>query len=165
MNILLLNIALAFIWAALIGAFNFANLSLGFALGYLILFLIRRAIGPTVYFSKVRQVIGFMLFMIWELLIANLRVAGRVLSPRHQLRPHVIAIPLDTDNETEITLLANLVSLTPGTLSLDVSSDLSVLYVHTLYQTDPEELRIQIKTGFERKVIALMRGAITDGKE
>jgi len=158
MNIFLLNIALAFIWAALTGLFNPSNMALGFVFGYLILIFIRRAIGPTAYFAKVRQVVSFVVFLIWALVQANLRVAKRVILPGQQMQPRVVAVPLDTNNEAEITLLANLVSLTPGTLSLDVSSDRRVLFVHAINAPDPEVVRQDIKRGFERRVIDLLRG-------
>jgi multicomponent Na+:H+ antiporter subunit E len=73
------------------------------------------------------------------------------------MRPGVIAIPLAAKTDLEITLLANLVSLTPGTLSLDVSDDKSVLYIHAMFVDDPDELRHEIKAGFERRVIEVLR--------
>jgi multicomponent Na+:H+ antiporter subunit E len=57
----------------------------------------------------------------------------------------------------EITFLANLITLTPGTLSLDVSDDRSVLYVHGMFVEDPQQMREQIKNGFERRVLELLR--------
>jgi multicomponent Na+:H+ antiporter subunit E len=73
------------------------------------------------------------------------------------MRPGVIAIPLDAQTDIEITVLANLISLTPGTLSLDVSADRQTLYIHTMYLDDPEAARRGIKRGFERRVLAVTR--------
>lgn len=151
----LFNIGLALIWAALTGSFSPANLTAGFALGYFALFLARRVLGTSAYFRKVQQVVGFGLFFLWELILANLRVAYDVLTPRHHMRPRVIAIPLDAATDTEITMLANLISLTPGTLSLDVSTDRRTLYIHVMYAADPEAVRREIKAGLERWVLAL----------
>jgi multicomponent Na+:H+ antiporter subunit E len=71
----------------------------------------------------------------------------------------VVAIPLDAKSDIEITLLANLITLTPGTLSLDVSSDRSVLYIHVMYvdNDDLDEVRRKIKSGFERRVLEVLR--------
>jgi multicomponent Na+:H+ antiporter subunit E len=93
------------------------------------------------------------------LVLANLRVAYDVLTPGYRMRPGVIAIPLDARTDAEITLLANLITLTPGTLSLDVSSDRSVLYIHIMYidNDDLAEVRRRIKTGFERRVLEVLR--------
>jgi multicomponent Na+:H+ antiporter subunit E len=68
-----------------------------------------------------------------------------------------VAIPLDVETDVEITLLANLITLTPGTLSMDISDDRKVLYVHAMYVDDPEALRAEIKNGFERRVLEMLR--------
>jgi multicomponent Na+:H+ antiporter subunit E len=75
------------------------------------------------------------------------------------MRPGVVAIPLDARTDAEITLLANLITLTPGTLSLDVSSDRRMLYIHVMYidNDDLEEVRRKIKAGFERRVLEVLR--------
>jgi multicomponent Na+:H+ antiporter subunit E len=163
-NILLINVVLALVWAALTGDFSPGGLSIGFILGYLVLYLIRGALGPTTYFAKVGQVLGFSGFVLWEIILANLRVARRVLLPRHTMQPRVIAVPLETCTDTEIAVLANLISLTPGTLSLDVSDDRCVLYVHVLYSPDAERSRQEIKSGFEQRILALMRNARQTGQ-
>jgi multicomponent Na+:H+ antiporter subunit E len=161
-NYFILNSALALAWAALTGDFNPANLTFGFILGYFTLFAARRALGPSDYFLKVRQAIGFAVFFLWELLLANLRVAYDVLTPRHHMQPRVIAIPLDARTDEEITALANFISLTPGTLSLDVSTDRRTLFIHAMYAPDADALRREIKQGFERRLLELMRGSHTE---
>lgn len=159
MKHLLLNIALASAWVALTGVFNPTNLLIGFGLGYGTLFVARRALGPSSYFLKVRQVIEFTLFFLWELLLANLRVAYDVLTPRHYMQPRIIAVPLDARTDAEITALAYFISLTPGTLSLDVSADRRVLFIHAMYAPDADAVRREIKQGFERRLLELMCGA------
>ena len=66
-------------------------------------------------------------------------------------------MPLDAKTDAEITLLANVVTLTPGTLSLDVSPDRSTLYVHAMFLESPEALRRDIKEGFEKRILELLR--------
>ncbi|MCU0588158.1 MAG: Na+/H+ antiporter subunit E [Syntrophobacteraceae bacterium] len=158
MNVLLGNILLAMIWMVITGSFKPVSFAAGFLFSYLILWLLRGAIFPgSTYFSKVRQVIGFSGFFIKELIMANLKVAHDVLTLRHHMRPGVVAIPLDVETDAEITTLANLITLTPGTLSLDVSSDRRVLYVHCMYLDDTRGFRRAIKDGFERRVMELLR--------
>jgi multicomponent Na+:H+ antiporter subunit E len=152
-----LNILLAFVWAASQGAIDLANLAIGFLLAYLVLWLASPALGETEYFRKLPGAIGFLLFFVKELVISNLRVAHDVLTPRHRSRPGVVAVPLDVDSDVEITFLANLITLTPGTLSLDVSEDRRTLYVHGMFVDDPEAFRREIKDGFERRVKELLR--------
>jgi multicomponent Na+:H+ antiporter subunit E len=159
MNYLFMNTLLALAWAALTGTFNPTNLFFGFAVGYGALFVARRALGPTDYFLKVWRAISFTLFFLWELVVANLRVARDVLTPQDYMKPRVIAIPLDARTDAEITALAYVISLTPGTLSLDVSTDRRTLFIHALYAPDADAVRREIKQGFERRLLELMRGS------
>jgi multicomponent Na+:H+ antiporter subunit E len=151
------NLVLAIAWVAMSGTFTIANLALGFALGYGVLFAARRAVGGSSYFSKTWRSVAFVAFYLSELVRANLRVAYDVLTPTHHMQPGIIAVPLEARNEAEITLLANLITMTPGTLSMDVSDDRSVLYVHGMFVEDPAAFAASIKNDFERRVIELLR--------
>ena len=159
MNGLLWNILLALVWVGMSGDFSLSTFVLGFALGFVVLFFARRVIGAPQYAFKIVKALELFVFLLWELLLANLRVAYDVLTPGYQMRPGVIALPLDARTDAEITLLANLITLTPGTLSLDVSSDRRVLYIHVMYidRGDLEEVRRKIKSGFERRVLEVLR--------
>lgn len=157
MNLFLLNLLLALIWVALTGHFTPANFVVGFLLAYIVLWLVQRTLGPSSYFVKVRQVLGFIAFFIWELTKANLRVAYDVVTPRHHMRPGVVAIPLDAKTDLEIMLLSSLITLTPGSLSLDVSADRRVLYIHSMYIKDLENFRHEIKAGLERRLLEVLR--------
>ena len=97
------------------------------------------------------------MFFIWELVKSNLRITWDILTPRHRMSPGVVAIPLDIKGNVAITLLANLITLTPGTLLLDVSDDKKYLYVHSMYIDDPAEFRKEIKEGFEQRVKELFK--------
>ncbi|MGH9791815.1 MAG: Na+/H+ antiporter subunit E [Candidatus Acidiferrales bacterium] len=157
MRAFLLNILLALAWAALHGEFSVLNLAVGFLMGFLALGLVLSARGRAGYFTRVPKLIGFLAFFLWELLLSNLRVAYDVVTPRYHMRPGVIAIPLDVRSEIEIVTLANLITLTPGTLSLDVSADRKVLYIHAMYLDDVAAFRQRIKEGFERRVREVMQ--------
>jgi multicomponent Na+:H+ antiporter subunit E len=155
MNYFMLNIMLALIWAMLNGEINPSNLIAGFVVGYLILFVTRRAIGPSSYFDRVSNLIRFTAFFLYEIVSSNLKVAHDVLTPKHSMTPRIIAIPLDAKTDAEITLLANLISLTPGSLSLDVSDDKKVIYAHVMYAEDADAARREIKDGLECWVLKL----------
>lgn len=158
MSAFLLNILLALAWVALTGRFTTVNFAFGFALGYGTLWLAQRILGPSSYFGKARRFLGFVLFFLWEVFKANLRVAYIVLNPRYRLRPGVVAVPLDARSDAEITLLANLITMTPDSLSIDVSADRKVLYIHTMdIGEDPVRFRRKVKDGFERRLLEVMR--------
>lgn len=117
----------------------------------------RSLLPSTSYYGKGAEILSFFAYFSWELLQANLRVAHDVLTPKNHMKPAVVAIPLDVTTDEEITLLANLISLTPGTLSLEVSDDRKTLYVHAMYVDDLDEFRATIKDGFERRVKELLQ--------
>lgn len=157
MRVLSLNLLLALLWAALVGSVDTGHLAVGFVVGYAGLWLARPVLGETRYFRKLVDIVSFLCFFVWELVLSNLRVAWDVLTPRSYRRPGVIAVPLEEASDTEITVLANFVTLTPGSLSLDVADDRSCLYVHAMFVDDPEGLKTEIKNGFERRVLEVLR--------
>jgi multicomponent Na+:H+ antiporter subunit E len=106
--------------------------------------------------SRLPRMIGLLFFFLWEVLLANLEVAYDVLTPRHRMRSGVVAVPLDAQTDPEITLLANLITLTPGTLALDVSADKRVLYVHAMYIDDIESIKRDLKNNYERRIMRVM---------
>ena len=89
--------------------------------------------------------------------MSNAIIAYDILTPIHHMKPGVIGIPIDAETDFEITVLANLITMTPGTLSLDISPDRKTLYVHAMYIRDPEALRAWIKQNLERRVLALLK--------
>jgi multicomponent Na+:H+ antiporter subunit E len=165
MNYFLLNIVLALIWGTFTGIFSPGNLLVGFVVGYFAMLVARRALYPSSYFNKVPQALGFALFFIKELILANLRVAADVMTPTHYMRPRVLALPIEAKTDVEITALANLISLTPGTLSLDVSSDRRTLFIHAMYAADAERVRREIKEGLEGRLLELARGTLADRRQ
>lgn len=156
MTLLLLNLLLALAWVALTGEFTPLNLGIGFALGFMALWLTRRNGDQPGYVRKIGVVVSFALFFLWELLLANLRMAVVLIRPYRTLQPGIVAVPLDLDSDLAVALLANLITLTPGTLALDVSSDRAVMYVHAVDVRDANAFRREIKHGFERRIKELL---------
>jgi multicomponent Na+:H+ antiporter subunit E len=157
---LLANILLALAWVALQGRFSLANLITGWLLGYLVLLLLVRGgvLGPSRYVGRLGRFAGFAGFFLWELVLANLKLARDVATPRYRLTPGIVQLPLDVGSDAEILLLATLINLTPGSVALDVSADRRFMYVHVMYIRTPDAARAEIKDGFERRVIDLLRG-------
>lgn len=129
-----------------------------FLLVYFILWLASRLYDRS-HFVKLPKALGLLFYFLRELTVASLVVAWDVITPRSHVESGVIALPLDAKSNIEITILASLISLTPGTLSLDLSVDRRVLYVHAVYikKGDVESLKRQIKEGFENKLLEITR--------
>ena len=106
---------------AMTGHFDLANFALGFAFGFLVLFLLQRVLGRSSYFTKSMLLVRFAGFYALEVVRSNLRVAFDVVTPALRAEPGVVAVPLEARTDAEITLLANLITMTPGTLAVDVA--------------------------------------------
>lgn len=149
------NTLLALTWALMTGRVTLTNLLIGFLLGYGALWITLG--GNADYFRKLRQTVAFFFWFVWQMLLSNYQVAYDVVTPQHHSRPGTLAIPLDARTPFEITLLANLITLTPGTLSLDVSDDQRTLYIHAMFIHDADQMRREIKEGLEKRLLELLR--------
>ena len=157
MNLFLLNIFLALGFSAVLGRLNLSGFVAGFVVGYVALWLSKPLYDKTRYFERLPKVLGLIIFFAKELLISNVKVLWDVITPQHISRPGIIALPLDARTDAEIMLVANLISLTPGTLSLDLSEDRKLLYIHVMFLDDIDQTRRQIKQGLEKRVLEVMR--------
>lgn len=153
----MLNLVLALVWAMAIGPFTPENFVIGFLVAFVTLRLCVARSARSRYFGKVFTTIAFCFYVLVELVIANLKMAYYTVRPLRALRPAVLAIELEELSDMEVTILANLITLTPGTLSLDVSADRSTLFVHFMHVEDPDRMRHEIKHGFERRLLEVTR--------
>ena len=144
-------------WVAVTGSLTAANLLLGLVLAIVATWLLRRTFTLPPFWRRTWAIVSLTLLFLRELLMSAIRVAAIVLKPdvRSAIRPAIIAFPLSVTSDAEITLLANLITLTPGTLSVDVADDRSVLYVHVLDLADRDALIAEIANGFEKRVKAV----------
>lgn len=103
------------------------------------------------------SILLFCMFL-WDLTLSSIVVARAVLSPRDLVRPRLVTVPLKASTPHEITLVANYITLTPGTLTLDVSADRRTLLIHDLLAGDSSEgTRAGISNGIEVRVLRATR--------
>ena len=154
MILALMTIALAVIWALITGSFTAPNLGFGILVSAAALYILRDNVGRPNGVRRLWKIGALGGLFIRELLMSAIRVAGAVLlrDPARSLRPAIIAYPLSVRSDAEIAVLANLITLTPGTLSVDVSDDRSVLFIHALDLADRDALIAEIAGGFEAQV-------------
>jgi multicomponent Na+:H+ antiporter subunit E len=157
MSLFLINLLLAIAWAAVSASFTLANLVFGFVLSAIALYLIRTEVGYVGYLTRSWRVISLAGLFVYELILSAWKVTTLVLSPKMNVKPGIFAYPMKVDRDGEITLLANLITLTPGTLSVDVSDDRRTLYVHAIDCSDVDQTRRDIAEGFERKILEAFR--------
>jgi multicomponent Na+:H+ antiporter subunit E len=154
MTYVTLTLLLALGWGAATGSFALANLVFGALVAAGALFFVRERVERPGGLRRLRQLAGLAWLFLVELLVSAVRVAVLVMRPDMQrhLAPGIVAFPLSVTTDAEITLLANLITLTPGTLSVDVSEDRRVLYVHAIALKDREQAIADIANGFEARI-------------
>jgi len=153
----LMNVMLTLIWVALTGSFIYINMFIGFFISYFVLWIISRNNKDKRYFTIAPKVVGFFFYFLYEMLKANIQVAYEVMSFRFKMKPGIVKMELDAKTDLEITLLANLISLTPGTLVIDVSDDRKVMYIHGIYVDDHDKFIQSIKSGLEKPMLSIVR--------
>lgn len=153
----LLNILLTGLWVALTGSLTMVNIGFGFVLGFFILWIKERTEKDKRYFFRVPKILGFIGFYFLEIIKANLQVAYDVITPHYFMRPAIVGLPLDAKTDFEITMLSNMISLTPGTLVVDLSTDRKVMFVHVMYMKSKEDFINTTKQGLEKKLLEILR--------
>ena len=148
-----LSLVLLIVWQLLVNQLSVGSLLLGLVLALLIPQLTRRfwPQPPTLYRPLVLARFG--LRVLGDIMVANFQVARMVLGPNARLRPAFVVYPLELRDEFAISVLANAISLTPGTLSADISDDHGSLLIHGLDVPDAQELIDTIKQRYEKPLM------------
>ena len=153
---ILANLLLALAWVGLNGRFTLDSLIVGTVIGRIVLMILARGdvLSPTEV-RRVGQALSLLVYLLWQIVLANFRLTKDVLSIRHRMRPGVIRLPLSVTTDGEILLLSAMINITPGSVALDVSDDRQNMYVHVMNITTVEEAKHEIKNGFERRILGL----------
>jgi len=145
----LFTAGLILIWLLLVNAITPGHLLLGAALGVAIPRLTYAFWAEQPIMRRPGLVPRYLAAFLWDMLVANFQVARLVLSPTHRLRPAFLEIPLDLHDDFAITVFGSTLSLTPGTVSVDVSDDRGYLLLHCLDVEDSEALIQRVKARYE----------------
>ena len=153
---ILANLLLALAWVGLNGRLTLDTLLVGAVLGRLVLMLLARGgVLPTAEVGRLERALSLLAYLLWQIVLANLRLTKDVLSLRHSMRPGVIQFPLTVTTDGEILLLAAMINITPGSVALDVASDRKSMYIHVMNITTVEDSKREIQQGFERRILAI----------
>ncbi|MDA0301149.1 MAG: Na+/H+ antiporter subunit E [Chloroflexi bacterium] len=158
MNVFTWNVLLALAWMAMTGTVTPGNLVLGWIIGFLALMFTRRVPGLPHYTRRGTAIVALLAYTLMEIVLANLRVTRDLIWPKN-IRPALISFETRAEGDLELTLLAALVTITPGTTVVDVSADERRFLVHytNLPTGGPDAARAEIRDGFERRVLEVLR--------
>jgi multicomponent K+:H+ antiporter subunit E len=148
-----LSVMLVIMWMVMVNDLTFGTLFLGLIVG-IFLPLFTAAYWPGR--PKVNFAVGFayIALVLWDIIVANFEVAAIILfKPNHKLQPAWLSIPLDLDTPEAITVFAGTISLTPGTVSADVSACGTWLLVHALHAPDPAAEVARVKQRYEARLM------------
>ncbi|RPF55554.1 Na+/H+ antiporter subunit E [Aquisalibacillus elongatus] len=154
---IILNILIAMLWMFLSESYDFLTFFTGYLIGMALLFFLRRFVPDAYYLLRVWKVISLILLFIKELILSTWNIVKLAYVPKLKVQPGIFALPTDLKSNWEITLLANLISLTPGTLSVSVSDDYTTIYIHAMDMPDVEEEINDIKNTFEKAIMEVTR--------
>lgn len=141
MTFFALNLVLAIVWTFLTGSFTTANLLFGLLVGYAVVALGQPYLGSAEYIASVRAGFRFIRVFVKEIVLANVQLARDLLRRDMPFVPGIVRYETNGLSPAEVTVLANMISLTPGTLSMDTDESGRVLYIHSVYAGNPEDLR------------------------
>lgn len=148
-----LTLLLAVVWTILQNQVSAGMVVFGLLLGVLIPW------GTSVWWPdtpkgfRLSRMTSYIFIVLWDIVVANVQVAWIVLTvPNARLQPAWIVVPLDLRQPEAITVLAGTITLTPGTVSADLSDAGHSLLVHVLHTDDPDAVRDDIKTRYERRL-------------
>jgi multicomponent K+:H+ antiporter subunit E len=149
----LLTVLLLVVWMLLLNGLSLGGLVLGLALGTAIPLLTAAWWPDRPKLRSLRAAVGYVGIVLWDVVVANIAVARIVLfKPNREMKPAYITIPLDLRQPEAITLLAGTITMTPGTVTAELSADGGALLVHALDAPDPDAVRDEIKSRYEARI-------------
>ncbi|WP_010289533.1 Na+/H+ antiporter subunit E [Kurthia massiliensis] len=154
---ILLNVVLAVSWMLLSNNLSAQGFVIGYLLGLVMLYVMRHMFKSRFYLWRIWAVIKLFGLFLSELWKANIDVVKHALKPKIDMQPAFFAYPTTLTADWEITLLSNLITLTPGTVVVHVADDSQTLYVHALDITDVDEAIESIQQSFERAILEVTR--------
>ncbi|TKZ19194.1 Na+/H+ antiporter subunit E [Shimia litoralis] len=148
-----LSVLLTVVWLLLVNRFSINSLLFGALMGVIIPFIIRPYWPNMLRMRHPLKIAEFCLVVLWDIVVANVVVAKLIVFRRNKdLKPAWVTVPLDLRSPEAITVLAGTITLTPGTVSSDMSSEGHAILVHCLNAPDPDAVRDEIKSRYERRL-------------
>ena len=154
----ILNIFFAVGWMLVNASYGALDFLVGFAIGMLSLYLTQPFQKKTGYFKRFYAILALFAYFMYEMFASVVMISWDILTPGYFSKPRIVYVPLDVRSDFEITLLANMVSLTPGSLCLDVTEDKKHMIIHAMFADSEEQVITTIKNGLEKRLLKVRHG-------
>ncbi|WP_366247207.1 Na+/H+ antiporter subunit E [Terribacillus aidingensis] len=152
-----INLLIAFMWMFLGESYSIAGFVTGYIVGIALLFLLRRFLKGPFYLWRGYKILVLALIFIKELILSNFEITKLVYARRLDINPGIFTLETELKTDWEITLLATLITLTPGTVTMAVSPDKKELYIHAMDIVDMKDAVHAIKNSFEKHIMEVTR--------
>src|SRR5690625_4956631 len=136
---IVVNLIISFMWMFLSESYTLVTFTLGYIVGIILLLFLNRFFKERFYLERFFKFIVLFLTFIRELIVSNIDIVKLVYAQNPDFEPGIFAMPIEVKKNWEITLLANLITLTPGTLSVAISDDKSQIFIHAMHIEDIDE--------------------------
>ncbi|MGN7410115.1 MULTISPECIES: Na+/H+ antiporter subunit E [unclassified Sporosarcina] len=156
---LLLNLFIAFLWMLLIDEdeLRFSTFYAGFLVGIGILFFMHRFFGTRFYLRRVYAVVRLFFIFVSELIQSSAVVLKQILSPRLKIEPGIFKYETILRSDVEITMLSMLLTLTPGSVVMEVTPESDALYIHAMDVQESRDGLIKQLKNFEKAIMEVTR--------
>ncbi|MFD1207182.1 MULTISPECIES: Na+/H+ antiporter subunit E [Sporosarcina] len=156
---LLLNLFIAFLWMTLIDEdeLKFTTFFAGYLVGIGIIFFMHRFFGTQFYLRRLFAIIKLLLIFISELTQSSIVVLKQILSPKLKIKPGIFKYETVLSSDSEVTMLSLLLTLTPGSVVMEVSPEGNVLYIHAMDVEQSKEGLISQLKNFEKAIMEVTR--------
>lgn len=156
---LLLNLFIAFLWMTLMDEdeLRFTTFFAGFLVGIGIIFFMHRFLGTQFYLRRVYSTIKLLFIFISELTQSSIIVLKQILSPRLKIKPGIFKYETVLNSDVEVTMLSLLLTLTPGSVVMEVSPEGNVLYIHAMDVEQSKDALLSQLGNFEKAIMEVTR--------
>ncbi|AXF57274.1 Na+/H+ antiporter subunit E [Salicibibacter kimchii] len=154
---ILINLLIAFLWVTLQDDWSLPTFTLGYLLGLAIVFLLRRFFNEKFYLHRVWAIFVLFLIFLWELIHSTIVVTGQILRPKLNITPGVFKLETELESNWEITTLALLFMLTPGSVVIEVSPDRRTFYMHAMDIPISSDMVLASHVRFEKAIMEVTR--------
>ena len=157
----LMALVLTLMWLLLVNTLSVAHVLLGAFLGWGISLLCRDFLTDLPPLRRPFLLCRYLMMVLWDIVLANLSVARLVLGPQRRIQPSFVEVPMSIENEYVLSILACVISLTPGTVSAGLSADHKTLLLHGLDVDDRDALIAQVKSRYEAPLMEIFQCSLT----
>ncbi|SDJ03494.1 Na+/H+ antiporter subunit E [Natribacillus halophilus] len=154
---ILINLIIALLWVSLQDDWSLPSFTMGYLLGLAIVFLMRRFFNEKFYLHRAWAIVVLLYLFIKELILSTIVVTGQILRPRLNITPGIFKLETDLESNWEITTLALLFMLTPGSVVVEVSPDRRTFYMHAMDIPVSSDMVLASHERFEKAIMEVTR--------